>query len=117
MIKEKNNVELARLACVGTSNRGKCENCGFYKKDCYFYGIARRVYDVGFRRENFVNEIIYELTTDFDGVDCQIKRGVIVRCRDCKKTRHDETGSIYCEEWDQWEMPGDGYCFKGKHRE
>lgn len=31
-----------------------------------------------------MNEEIYEITTDADGVDCYIKRGEIVRCRDCK---------------------------------
>lgn len=29
-------------------------------------------------------EYIYEVTKDSDGVDCYIKRGEIVRCKDCK---------------------------------
>lgn len=29
-------------------------------------------------------EYIYEIVKDADGVDCFIKRGDIVRCRDCK---------------------------------
>ena len=29
-------------------------------------------------------EYIYEITKDSDGVDCYIKRGEIVRCKDCK---------------------------------
>ena len=31
-----------------------------------------------------MTEYIYEITKDSDGVDCYIKRGEIVRCRECK---------------------------------
>ena len=31
-----------------------------------------------------MSEEIYEITTDADGVDCYIKRGNLVRCKDCK---------------------------------
>lgn len=29
-------------------------------------------------------EIIYETIKDVDGVECYIKRGEVVRCKDCK---------------------------------
>ena len=29
-------------------------------------------------------EFIYEVTTDCDGVTCYIKRGAVVRCKNCK---------------------------------
>lgn len=28
-------------------------------------------------------EYIYEETTDADGIDCYIKRGELIRCKDC----------------------------------
>ena len=118
MLTEKQLIDdLARIVCKDSSNRGICEKCGFYEyRDCNNFRAARRLYEAGFRKGANMNEFIYEMTTDFDGVDFQIKRGVIVRCRDCKYTRYDDTGSIYCEELDQWEMPEDGYCFKGKKK-
>lgn len=41
-------------------------------------------------------EYIYEETTDFDGVTCYIKRGVIVRCKDCKHFRRNLENDTYC---------------------
>ena len=43
-----------------------------------------------------MTEIIYEETTDFDGVTCYIKRGVLVRCKDCKHYDNSE-GIGWCE--------------------
>lgn len=28
-----------------------------------------------------------------------------------------EDPAIYCEKWDRWEMPPDGFCWLGKKRE
>ena len=39
-----------------------------------------------------MTEYIYEITTDSDGVDCYIKRGEIVRCKDCKHRKDKKTG-------------------------
>ena len=42
----------------------------------------------------------------------------VVMCRDCKFTKTDdvEDPAIYCEKWDRWEMPPDGFCWLGKKR-
>ena len=68
-----------------------------------------------------MNEEIYEITTDADGVDCYIKRGEIVRCRDCK--HHEELlnnhdGKVLC-----WVhgidvvVDRNGYCNYGERKE
>ena len=43
----------------------------------------------------------------------------IVRCNQCRFTERDGTddAAIYCQKWDRWEMPPDGYCWLGKRRE
>ena len=42
----------------------------------------------------------------------------VVMCRDCKFTKTDdvEDPAIYCEKWDRWEMPPDGFCWLGKKK-
>ena len=42
----------------------------------------------------------------------------VVMCKDCKWTKTDgmEDPAIYCEKWDRWEMPPDGFCWLGKKR-
>ena len=40
----------------------------------------------------------------------------VVLCADCQYTKSDGCGAIYCEKWDMWEMPPDGFCYKGKRR-
>lgn len=42
----------------------------------------------------------------------------VVLCKDCKWTETDgmEDPAIYCEKWDRWEMPPDGFCWLGKKR-
>lgn len=49
-----------------------------------------------------MSEIIYEAIKDSDGVDCCIKRGEIVRCKDCKW-------------WDKDDNYSYGYCMAMKH--
>ena len=43
----------------------------------------------------------------------------VVMCKECKWTKTDgmEDPAIYCEKWDRWEMPPDGFCWLGKKRE
>ena len=43
----------------------------------------------------------------------------VVRCGQCRFTDRDgsEDPAIYCQKWDMWEMPEDGYCWLGKRRE
>ena len=45
-------------------------------------------------------------------------RGV-VHCKECKHTERDGTDdpAIYCKVWDRWEMPEDGFCYKGAKME
>lgn len=40
----------------------------------------------------------------------------LVRCKDCKHTKADGCGAIYCKKWDRWEMPEDYFCADGERR-
>lgn len=91
-------------------------------------------------------EIIYEETRDFDGVDCLIKRGELVRCKDCKYRPHlrdavDEDDAeklklghfngfdlrfptewkcpcqVYDDEYYSWIPKEDWFCADGERRE
>lgn len=42
-----------------------------------------------------MSEIIYETIKDSDGVDCYIKRGEVVRCKDCVYCTVQNTKYIY----------------------
>lgn len=62
---------------------------------------------------------IYEVTTDADGVDCYIKRGELVRCKECKYGE-------YKEDFDDYEChcsgcglvyDADFYCADGERKE
>ena len=55
-----------------------------------------------------MSEEIYEITTDADGVDCYIKRGEIVRCKDCK---HNLGGTC---EYSEINVIDDDYCSYGE---
>lgn len=60
-------------------------------------------------------EYIFEVTTDMDGVDCYIKRGEIVRCKDCRFHYHDEENDMWwCGFWnDATSTEADWYCHWG----
>ncbi len=38
----------------------------------------------------------------------------VVRCKDCRHTKRDGFGTIYCNVWDRWEMPDNAYCSYGE---
>ena len=56
-----------------------------------------------------MREYIYEVTKDADGIDCYIKRGELVRCKDCKYQ-----GTIDCPMDEQY---ADDYCSYGERKE
>ena len=58
---------------------------------------------------------IYEAITDADGVDCYIKRGEIVRCKECRKSHIDgkTTHYLWCTEWGR-STDTFGYCERGE---
>ena len=65
-------------------------------------------------------EEIYEITKDADGVDCYIKRGELVRCKDCKDSRvyGKTTQWLACENVMEGQATDpDGYCYLGERRE
>lgn len=65
-----------------------------------------------------MSEEIYEITKDADGVYCYIKRGELVRCKDCKQRRveGDCTHYYYCDFLGS--LCGDNeYCSFGERRE
>ena len=43
-------------------------------------------------------------------------RGV-VHCGECVHADKDMPGAIYCTMWDAWEVPEDGFCYKGAKME
>jgi len=52
---------------------------------------------------------IYEVVTDSDGVDCYIKRGEVVRCRECKW--HNEREGCF---FSTAEVDADDFCSYGE---
>lgn len=72
-----------------------------------------------------MTEYIYELTTDADGIDCYIKRGELIRCKNCVhyKTDIDCTSGKYngCDVWlnDGNEIPCEenDFCSRAERRE
>lgn len=69
-----------------------------------------------------MSEIIYETIKDSDGVDCYIKRGEVVRCKDCKFSdvyQSDSRGAtaMYCRAFTFHRMVAeDDYCSYGERR-
>ena len=65
-----------------------------------------------------MSEYIYEETTDSDGVICYIKRGVIVRCKDCKYYRLQDIGDVCTRpNGGLWHITTDTYCSYGEEQE
>lgn len=65
-------------------------------------------------------EYIMQCTTDMDGVDCYIKTGEVVRCKECKyyewmSNRIPEEQTWYCHNWNA-ETGKDDYCSYGKRK-
>ena len=60
---------------------------------------------------------IYEVTTDADGVDCYIKRGDIVRCKECKWAKANGTYQ-WCGRLDSTaRITADDFCSYGERKE
>lgn len=64
------------------------------------------------------HEYIYKIVKDMDGVDCYIKTGQIVRCKDCKH-RDPEDKMCDCGHFIRWQLPrqDDWFCADGERRE
>ena len=60
-------------------------------------------------------DMIFHYHSD-DGITIKVDAVPLVRCRDCKHTKDDGCGAIYCKVWDRWEMPEDYYCADGERR-
>lgn len=66
-----------------------------------------------------MSEIIYEAIKDSDGVDCYIKRGEIVRCKDCRygeERNEDYMCWLLDVDWDIRFSPMH-FCSYGRRRE
>lgn len=59
-----------------------------------------------------MSEYIIECKTDFDGVDCYIKTGEVVRCKDCE---HYDTHDHRCKVWNHGVVVM-GYCSRGEKK-
>lgn len=81
------------------------------------------------KREDAINALYEECNKDqslscpnqfFDGIARIPAADVreVVYCRDCKWTKTDgmDDPAIYCEKWDKWEVPNDGFCWNGRRR-
>ena len=70
--------------------------------------IYKRIKQIGMENNPYVLSI-RQAILDIPAADV----APVVRCRDCKFTKSDGFGAIYCEKWDRWEMPPDAYCYLG----
>lgn len=61
--------------------------------------------------EDMIDAVIEAPTVSPDEV-----RGV-VHCSECSHADKDLPGAIYCTMWDAWEVPEDGFCYKGARME
>ena len=63
-------------------------------------------------------EMIIDYITDGTDYQYNDNHGILVRCKDCKFTQTDgmDDYAIYCKKWDRWEMPPEGYCYKGRKK-
>lgn len=68
--------------------------------------------------DNLHGGIVSALKENIEEIPAADVRGVVL-CRDCKWTKTDgmEDPAIYCEKWDRWEMPPDGFCWLGRKKE
>lgn len=91
-----------------------CENCE--KRKGMKRGKMQFVYEIGDApcRSCGYGDVLDDLE-DFPAADVR----PVVLCKNCKWTETDgmEDPAIYCEKWDRWEMPPDGFCWLGKKRE
>lgn len=67
-------------------------------------------------------EYIYKIVKDMDGVDCYIKTGEIVRCKDCKySVDYYNDGECYCRRPGremQWiSKKWDFFCGAGRRKD
>lgn len=67
--------------------------------DCYFHSALIR--------------LMYKRIEELDAEE----NSRIVRCGECKHTKNDGCGAIYCMKWDRWEMPEDFFCAYGERAE
>ena len=66
-----------------------------------------------------MREYIYEPIKDSDGVDCYIKRGELVRCKDCKAWKqYDGCPNLgECEMYPEYNKLGDWFCNFGERKD
>jgi len=72
------------------------------------------VYGSGYSNEEREDNVV-DMIESIPAADVRL----VVLCQNCKWTKTDgmEDPAIYCEKWDRWEMPPDGFCWLGKKRE
>lgn len=61
-------------------------------------------------------EWIMKEETDMDGVDCYIRKGELIRCKDCKHWDCDDSES-YCDELGIFNTDMNSYCSYAKRKE
>ena len=62
-------------------------------------------------------EYIYKIVEDMDGVDCYIKTGQIVRCKDCVHKEREQPGMVFCPMMVGSWIDEDHFCGWGERRE
>ena len=60
--------------------------------------------------------ILTEVRDRIKAIPAADVRGV-VHCGECSHADKDLPGAIYCTMWDAWEVPEDGFCYKGAKME
>ena len=61
-------------------------------------------------------EWIMKEETDMDGVGCYIRKGELIRCKDCKHWECDDDES-YCDELGIFNTDMNSYCSYAKRKE
>lgn len=63
-------------------------------------------------------EWIMKEETDMDGVDCYIRKGELIRCKDCKHWRaNTQFCSVFSGICTVQRMPPDGFCSEAERKE
>lgn len=66
-----------------------------------------------------MSEYIMQCTTDMDGVDCYVRTGVLIRCKNCKNSEHWYRDRRRCFLWseDGVSVFDDGFCNYAERRQ
>lgn len=77
-------------------------------------GEIRAKYNFWNEKERPYYEALSEAIRVLKAQNDNVHYAKIVRCGECKHTKDDGLGAIYCMKWDRWEMPENFFCAYGE---